>query len=134
TNLTRRNPQYTAVVTPAGNIGASVGEEGDAICVIAGVTCFGQFSVLYVDGGATYSDGIKVEIGYKGNHPNANFVHFFDEGVLVDGLSYELIDGDDVCSDDTPLAAELPCKIVTTSQGNTFATLFLTQNGKTGGY
>jgi hypothetical protein len=128
--LSKRNPQSTKVTAPAAGIVVSVGEEGDiSACFGAGIaSCFGEASVLSVGDGADYTSvgGFPVEIRYNVNKPNANFIHFFD-----DGVTYELIT--EACNS-TTAPTNLPCKIVTTSQGSTTAILWLTENGRAIGW
>jgi hypothetical protein len=135
--FSRRNPQWTAVNAPELGIGVSVGELSGAGPTCPGesaASCFGQWSAIYVAGGDVYPNGFAVQIGYDANKPAANFVHLFDAGVTdpITGLPYELITN--TCSSENPAAAELPCKIVTTSMGDTFATLFVKLNGNIKGY
>jgi hypothetical protein len=126
--LSRRNPQATKVNPPAANIPVAVGEEdATAACPgAAAASCFGQLSFLNVDDGASFPGGFSVLISYNVNKPNANFVHFFD-----DGVTYELIT--QTCNS-TTAPTNLPCKLINTSQGNTFATIWLTQNGRIQGW
>jgi hypothetical protein len=135
--FSRRNPQWTAVNAPELGIGVSVGEligAGPPCPGESAASCFGQWSAIYVAGGDVYPNGFAVQIGYDANKPAANFVHLFDAGVTdpITGLPYELITN--TCSSENPAAAELPCKIVTTSMGDTFATLFVKLNGNIKGY
>ena len=60
------------------------------------------------------------------NKPGATFIHFFDDG------TFEEITDDCVLVDGAPTNA--PCKIVTTANGKTFATIWLLENGKTFGH
>lgn len=127
--LSRRNPQWTAVNPPASNIPVVVAERAGSLFACPGASaasCFGQWSYIAVNAGATYPDGFSVQLGIDANKPNANFVHLFDDG------TFELIT--ESCSDSSPEAAELPCKIVTTSGGDTFVTLWLKVNGNIKGY
>jgi hypothetical protein len=140
-----RNPQSTLVNAPAGAIGVTVGEAAGntAVCPAAAGSCFGQWSLVSVNNGAGYTAGFSVVIGYKGNIGNASFVHLFDDyDAVTNPTRYELIeyvstdpdDPTDICSSSTPSAAELPCMILSTANGNSFATLWLNQNGRLSGY
>jgi hypothetical protein len=135
-----RNPQSTLVNAPSGAIGVSVGEEAispsTVLCPPEVGTCFGQWSVISVNDGAPYPDGFSVVVGYKGNIGNANFVHLFDDyDALTNPDAYELIlNPEDTCSDSSPEPTELPCMILSSSGGNSYATLWFTENGRTGGY
>jgi hypothetical protein len=127
----RRNPQSTSVTSPDDLIGVTVGEEpGNAfVCPSVASTCFGQWSVISVDDGTLYPNGFVVVLGYKGNIGNASFFHAFDDyDAVTNPTAYELIEyPDDVCSDSTPF---LPCMTLSSSGGDSFATLYLTQNGR----
>jgi hypothetical protein len=124
-----RNPQSTLVNAPEDAIGVAVGE-ATFTCPASIGTCFGQWSVISVNGGYDYgADGeaFSVVIGYKGNIGNANFVHTDDDGNIIETITT-------TCSSDPPPFSEIPCKIITTSGGNSYATLWLTQNGRVSGY
>ncbi len=123
-----RNPQYTQVNAPAGAIAVTVGEGGAEACPSVASSCFGQWARISVNFGATYGDGFSVILGYKGNIGNANFIHVFDDGVTYEEIT-------DTCSSPTgPASTELPCKWIETSGGDTFVTLWLTQNGRVKAY
>lgn len=127
--LSKQNPQWTAVNPPASNIPVVVAERAGSLFACPGASaasCFGQWSYIAVNAGATYPGGFSVQLGIDANKPNANFVHLFDDG------TFELITAP--CSDSSPDATELPCKIVTTEGGDTFATLWLKVNGNIKGY
>lgn len=130
-----RNPQFTQVTAPAGAIGVTVGEATFPCPAFVG-SCFGQWSVISVNDGEPYEAGFSVLIGYKGNIGNANFVHLFDDyDALTNPGAYELIlNPEDTCSDSSPESTELPCMILSSSGGNSYATLWFTQNGRTSGY
>jgi hypothetical protein len=137
--FSRQNPQWTAVNPPVANIPVVVAERRGSTFTCPGASaasCFGEWSYVSVNNGANYANtgGFTVQLGYDANKPKANFVHLFDAGVIdpVTMLPYELIDG--TCSDSSPLASELPCKIVETSGGDTFVTLWLKVNGNIKGY
>jgi hypothetical protein len=118
TNLGRNNPQYTKVTSPAADIIVTVGEDSEiSQCTELFGGCFGQASVLNVDNGNPNLGTFTVQIGINVNKPNGQFVHFFDDG------TYEELGS---CGE-TPVA---PCASVTTSQGKTFVTAYLTENGK----
>lgn len=122
-----RNPQFTAVNSPSGAIAVFVSESNEVDCPSGYSSCFGQWSHITVDYGATIAGGFSVLLGYKGNIGNANFIHVLDDGSL------EPIT--DTCSSKTaPALAELPCKWVETAGGNTYATLWLTENGRIKAY
>ena len=133
-----RNPQSTLVNAPAGAIGVTVGEQpgNTAVCPAAAGTCFGQWSVISVNDGAPYGAGFSVVLGYKGNIGNASFVHLFDAyDPITNPTAYELIEyPNDICSDASPDASELPCMLLSSSNGDSFATLWLNQNGRLSGY
>jgi hypothetical protein len=124
-----RNPQSTLVNAPEDAIGVTVGEATFA-CPASIGTCFGQWSVISVNGGAPYPNGFSVVLGYKGNIGNASFVHTDDLGNIIETIVYPT----DLCSDSSPVPAELPCMIPSSSGGNSFVTLWLTQNGRLSGY
>lgn len=124
-----RNPQSTLVNAPEDTIGVTVGE-ATFDCPDSIGTCFGQWSVISVNGGAPYPNGFSVVLGYKGNIGNASFVHTDNLGNIIETIVYPT----DVCSGSSPVPAELPCMILSSSGGNSFATLWLTQNGRLSGY
>ena len=124
-----RNPQSTLVNAPASGIGVTVGEATFG-CPPSIGTCFGQWSVISVNGGLPYPDGFSVVLGYKGNIGNASFVHTDDLGNIIDTIVYP----DNVCSDSSPIPSELPCMILSSSGGNSFVTLWLKSNGRLSGY
>ena len=131
-----RNPQSTLVNAPEDAIGVTVGEATFG-CPASIGTCFGQWSVISVNDDGSYPSGFSVVIGYKGNIGNASFVHTDDLGNIIETIEYVSTDPDDptdICSDSTPTSAELPCMILSTSGGNSFATLWLTRNGRLSGY
>lgn len=134
----RRNPQFTQVTAPEDLIGITVGEEpfDPALCPPAAGTCFGQWSVISVNDGAPYPDGFSVVLGYKGNIGNASFVHLFDDyDPDTNPTAYELIEyPEDLCSSATPTASEIPCMLLSSSGGDSFATLWLNENGHLSGY
>jgi len=129
-----RNPQFTAVSSPAGSIGVTVGEKpGNAfVCPADASTCFGQWSVISVNAGAPYPNGFSVLLGYKGNIGNASFVHLFDSyDAVTNPTAYEtILYPANICSSPSPAAAEIPCMILSSSGGNSYATLWLNQNGQ----
>jgi len=129
----RRNPQSTSVTSPDPLIGVMVGERpGNAVvCPAAASTCFGQWSVISVNDGAPYPNGFSVVLGYKGNIGNASFVHLFDSyDPVTNPTAYETITNpDDLCTSATPSASEIPCMILSSSNGDSFATLWLKENG-----
>jgi hypothetical protein len=128
----RQNPQSTKVYAPSGLIGVTVGEEpigpSTVVCPSEAGTCFGQWSVISVDGGTPYANGFKVVLGYKGNIGNAKFVHVLDNGTV------QLITAE--CSSATPAASEMNpgCFIISSQNGDSFVTLWLIQNGRLSGY
>ena len=122
------NPQFTKVNAPAGAIGVTVGEVAGntfACPAVAGAHCFGQWSVVAVNNGATYGGGFSIVLGYKGNIGNANFVHVLNSGAV------ETITA--TCTSKTA-PAFFNCKWIETSGGNSFVTLWVTQNGRYSGY
>jgi len=122
-----RNPQFTAVNSPSGAIAVFVSESNEVDCPTGYTSCFGQWSHITVDYGATIDGGFSVILGYKGNIGNANFIHVLDDGSL------EPIT--ETCSSKTaPATSELPCKWIETASGNTYATLWLTENGRIKAY
>jgi hypothetical protein len=127
-SLARSNPQFTKVNAPAGAIGVTVGEVGGATFAcppVAGGHCFGQWSVISVNSGASYGAGFSVVLGYKGNIGNAKFVHVLDNGTA------EAITA--TCTSKTS-PASFNCKWIETASGNSFVTIWLTQNGRLSGY
>jgi len=130
TALSRNNPQYTKVFSPAEDIIVTVGEdESLAECQALFGGCFGQASVLNVANGLPFAGGFQAEVGYNLIRPQAQIVHFFDPGVTdpETGLGYEELGS---CGS-TPVA---PCASVTTSDGKTIVTVYLLQNGKIFGH
>lgn len=127
-----RNPQFTQVTAPEDAIGVTVGEASFPCPAIVGTSCFGQWSVISVGGGDLYPDGFSVVMGYKGNIGNASFVHLFDGyDAVTNPTAYELITyPDDLCINHPAL----PCMTLSSSGGNSYATLYLTQNGRLSGY
>lgn len=132
-----RNPQFTQVTAPADaiGVGVSVGEATFS-CPLSLGTCFGQWSVISVGGGAPYPYGFSVLMGYKGNIGNANFVHLFDGyNATTNPTAYELITyAEDQCPSSSPSVLDIPCMIPSSSGGNSFVTLWLNQNGRLSGY
>jgi hypothetical protein len=122
-SISRRNPQSIKVTSPAADIPITVDEDSDiSLCTARFTTCFGNANVLNVNNGFSYTPGgFKVEIVYNVVKPGASFTHFFDTGGFEDLVT---------CGA-TPVA---PCANVITSQGKTFATLYLLTNGKTFGH
>ena len=87
---------------------------------------------LNVNNGEPYSQGFRVDITFNVNKPGANFVHIFDEPKFdEDGNEILYEDITETCNANH---TNLPCKSVTTSQGNTFATIWFIENGKTFGH
>jgi hypothetical protein len=123
-SISRRNPQSIKITSPAADIPITVDEDSNITeCTDLFTTCFGNANVLNVNNGADYTStgGFKVEIVYSVVKPGASFIHFFDNGESEDLGT---------CGA-TPVA---PCAKVVTSQGKTFATLYLNENGKTFGH
>jgi hypothetical protein len=123
----RQNPQYTQVYAPEGGIAVTVGE-ATFPCPESVGTCFGQWSVISVNGGEGYSpDGFSVVLGYQGNIGNAKFVHVLDDGTVV-----KLAE----CSDNpAPVAERDPgCYFIDASGSNTIVTIWLVENGRLTGY
>jgi hypothetical protein len=126
-----RNPQFTKVTAPEGAIGVTVGEApGSAfICPPSAGTCFGQWSLISVNDSFNYGSlgqAFSVQLGYKGNIGNANFVHVHNDGTI------DLITN--TCPSSPPPFTSVPCKIITTSGGDSFVTLWVKQNGRASGY
>jgi len=125
----RRNPQSTLVNAPEDSIGVTVGEVAGSTfpCPTEAGTCFGQWSIISINDGAEYPGGFSVVLGYKGNIGNATFVHVLDNGDV------ELIE--DECTADPPPASEMDpgCFLISSSNGDSFVTLWLTQNGRVSG-
>ena len=121
--LNRNNPQSTKITAPETGIPVSAAEDTNIsqCTALFGNDCFGQASVLNVNNGKVYAGGFRVDIVYNQKKPDAEFVHFFDNGG-----SEQLA----TCAA-TPVA---PCAKVTTQGQTTFVTLFLTENGKTFGH
>jgi len=92
---------------------------------IAGGTCFGQWSVVSVNNGATYGAGFSIVLGYRGNIGDANFVHVLDNGTAEPITA--------TCTSKTS-PAFFNCKWIEKSGGNSFVTLWVTQNGRYGGF
>ena len=126
----RQNPQFTKVFAPAGAIGVTVGEAAGNLfaCPSQAGSCFGQWSLVSVNSGTQYPNGFKVVLGYSGNIGNARFVHVLDNGTV------QLITAQ--CSSATPAASEMNpgCFILSSAGGDSFATLWLIQNGRLSGY
>ncbi|HET7082688.1 MAG TPA: hypothetical protein VFJ00_03145 [Candidatus Limnocylindria bacterium] len=123
----RQNPQYTQVNAPEAGIAVTVGE-ATFPCPPSIGTCFGQWSVISVNGGADYSpDGFSVVLGYHGNIGNAKFVHVTDGGAIV-----EL---DECSANPAPVLERDPgCYFIDASGSNTIVTIWLVENGRLGGY
>lgn len=131
-NLNRNNPQFTRVNANAFFVGKGVtaaevnptAAELLACQNAAGEACSGQASVLNVASGDPVPGGFSIMIGYDGNKPGIDFIHFFDDGVTFEPISI-------TCN---ATHSVMPCKTVTTSGGDTFATLWLLENGKVFGH
>jgi hypothetical protein len=123
----RQNPQYTQVNAPEAGIGITVGE-ATFPCPASIGKCFGQWSVISVDGGADYSpSGFSVVLGYEGKIGNAKFVHVLDDGTV------QLLTA---CSaNPAPVAERDPgCYWIDASGSNTIVTIWLIENGRLSGY
>ena len=123
----RQNPQYTQVNAPEDGIGITVGE-ATFPCPAEIGKCFGQWSVISVNGGAGYSpDGFSVVLGYVGNIGNVKFVHVLDDGTvqkLAACTAYP-----------APVAERNPgCYFIDASGTNTLVTIWLVENGRLSGY
>jgi len=122
----RQNPQYTQVNAPEAGIGVTVGEK-TFDCPASIGTCFGQWSVIAVNGGAEYPGGFSVVLGYYGNIGNAKFVHITDGG--------DVVKLDECSTNPAPLAERDPgCYFVDASGSNTLVTIWLIENGRLSGY
>jgi hypothetical protein len=121
--LNRNNPQSTKITAPETGIPVSAAEDSNIsqCTALFGNDCFGQAIVLNVNNGKVYADGFRVDVVYNRKEQDAQFIHFFDDTGFEELAT---------CAA-TPVA---PCAKVTTQGNTTFATLFLTENGKTFGH
>jgi hypothetical protein len=123
--LNRNNPQFVKVNSPVTGIGVTTEEQAPtaadlAACQAAGGSCVLDGNVLHLDNGNTLPQ-FTAELGYNVNKPGMQFIHITDGGI----------------SEDVPAcvgAPVAPCAVVTTANGKTFATIYLTENGKIYGY
>jgi hypothetical protein len=135
----RNNPQsakLTFTLAPGSpGFGASVREAAsdEFTCPATITTCFGNWNVLNANGGLPVPGGFTVLLGYVSVPGNGSTVHFVH---LLGGGAFEKIDT--ACTYDTPSSTtpnNIPCiGGITTSQGNTYFTLWLGVNGQVRGY
>jgi hypothetical protein len=123
-DLGEGNPQSTKIIAPTNGIPVTAGEDNNlSECEeLFGEDCFGQASVLNVNNGQTFPGGFTVEVVYVGEFPDAQFVHFFDDG------TFEELEECDY------YGPEPPCFELEVEEGFTFVTFYLTENGKTFGH
>jgi hypothetical protein len=139
--LTNKNKQSTKAFGPnIGGIQLTVGEAplGTFVCPsdpLRTRPCFSQWSTLNVDGGTSFPDGFKVQIGFSHfelpngiDASNIKFIH------VKDGANpgTEVIKNQ--CSSSSPAPSELPCYLAVDSGMDVIATLFLTENGRINGW
>jgi uncharacterized repeat protein (TIGR01451 family) len=138
TALSASNPQGTRAIVPSTPMGvpASVRETGgpNSNCppAFAG-RCFGQSSTVSVGNGAVLSPYLRVEVRFdKSVVPywltdhKLVIIHWFDP---VPSAGFEQITR--ICSDSTPKAWELPCRLhaQVKPDGDWFVTVFMRSNG-----
>jgi hypothetical protein len=139
-SLSRRNQQNTTIPAFAAfNGGPLTAEEvplSDFACpqqaLDDGGSCFTQWSIINVDEATFYGTGFEVVIGLdstltSGQINAIKFVHVRDDGSVE--LIRELCD---VTNGDPP--TNMSCRYFTTSNGDTFAHIWFTQNGRLSGY
>jgi hypothetical protein len=122
-DLGEGNPQSTKITAPVDEIPVIAAEDDDLTdCQeLFGEDCFGQATIINVNAGQVYPDGFTVEVVYLGEFPDADFIHFLDNGGSEDL---------DPCGEEP----EVPCFDLTVDEGFTFVTFHLLQNGKTFGH
>ena len=119
------NNQSTKVTAPNGGIGASV-KDGSTVPTLACTGCWSETSAIYVNAGAFYNKGFKVEVGiYKDLSATVHgVVHQFDAGHVPASETITT-----KCSKSTPPAA-IPCFSVDKLAGGSISvTVWLNQNG-----
>jgi FlaG/FlaF family flagellin (archaellin) len=139
-SLTRRNQQSTTIPAftafnggplTAGEVPLS---DFDCPAQVAadGGDCFTQWSVIDVDEATEYTGGFEIIIGLdstltSGQVNAIKFVHVKDDG------SVELIK--DLCNVTTGAApTNMPCRYFTSDGGDTLVHIWITGNGRLGGY
>jgi uncharacterized repeat protein (TIGR01451 family) len=136
--LSASNPQGTQAFVPATQFGlpASVGEIGgsNSHCPAQFIgSCFGQTSTLSVGNGVTITPYLRVkvrfdssEVPYGLKESKLRIIHWFDG---FPNAGFEEITR--ICSDNTPLANELPCRLKAQrpADGDWVVTIYLTSNG-----
>jgi hypothetical protein len=139
--LSRQNPQSTKIPSVGAFDGGpltaqEVNFSNELPCPQAVLdddgSCFGQWSIINVDGGTLYPGGFEVIVGLDNSitpgQTNAiKFVHVKDDGTV------ELIS--QTCNDTSGAApTNLPCRYFTSSMGDSYAHIWLLLNGRLGGY
>jgi hypothetical protein len=139
-SLTRRNQQSTTITAFAAFNGGPLTAEEVALSTFAcpaqvaadGGTCFTLWSIIDVDEATEYEGGFEVIIGLdstlaSGQVNAIKFVHVKDDGTV------ELIRN--TCDTTTgAVPGNMPCKYFTSSGGDNFAHIWITGNGRLGGY
>ncbi|HTI29521.1 MAG TPA: hypothetical protein VL687_04085 [Methylomirabilota bacterium] len=139
--LSRRNQQNTTIPAFAAfNGGPLTAQEVNISNLLPcpqevaddGGSCFGQWSIINVDGATEYTGGFEVIIGLDnsltpGQINAIKFVHVLDDG------SVELIKTTCDKTDGT-VPGNMDCRYFTSSQGDAYAHIWLTQNGRLSGY
>jgi hypothetical protein len=140
-SLTRRNQQSTTIPSFAAFDGGPLTAEevplSDFECpaqvAADGGDCFTLWSVIDVDEATEYAGGFEIIIGLdstlaSGQVNAIKFVHVKDDGTV------ELIKN--LCDTTTPGVApdNMPCRYFTSDGGDTLAHIWITGNGRLGGY
>jgi len=138
--LTNKNKQSTKAFGPKSGIQLTVGEVplinfGCPNDPLRTRPCFSQWSTLNVDGGTSFPNGFKVQIGFSHfelpssiDASNIKFIH------VKDGANpgTEVINNE--CSSSSPAPSELPCYLAVDSGNDVIATIYLTENGRINGW
>ncbi len=129
-NVTKQNPQGTKATGKQTGVPLTVGEYPPNTYVCPGVSsasCFGEWSVVNLDNGAYVPGGFEVVIAYNKVPGNANATRF----VHLVGAGLQPVFITDACSDTLTVNC---IKSVTSSQGDTYFTLVVDNNGPMRGY
>jgi len=148
-NLNKNNPQSSKLVfhdDKGTGFPATVQQEAGGFYTCptdTAASCFGGWSVISADEGATFADGFTVILGYDkiaGQAADVQFVHLLTTPLPADpelNVDYEIIQSfnDNPCQPGGASYLNMPCVVsIETIQGDTYFTLALTNNGPLRGW